>query len=99
MMFCSVGRYLSSFRIPFPSHGGWRVGNDLMLKVCVYAGRNKNHKSVKYATFTLATLVSLHYKIYSKMVKLATFKNSYLNKQKWQKLVLMNTFCEQDILQ
>ena len=35
--------------------------------------------SGKLANLTLVTLVSLHYNIYKKRVKLATFKISYLN--------------------
>ena len=33
----------------------------------------------KLATFTLATLINLHYKICKKKLKLATFKISYLH--------------------
>ena len=43
----------------------------------------------------LATWVSPHYYTYQKFVKLATFKISYLKKRKWQKLMMINTFCVQ----
>ena len=49
--------------------------------------------STKLANFTVASLVSLHYNIYKDRVKLADFKISPLDWQRWQKLVLMNTFC------
>ena len=45
------------------------------------------------SNFILATLISFHYYVCKTRVKLANLEKSFLNKRKWQKLVLMNTFC------
>ena len=74
--------------------------NSDLLDVIVFVSKKFKLLSLsgKSAIFILATLVPLNYNIYKNGVKLANFKMSYLNYRKWQKLVLMNTFCVQGSL-